>query len=215
MSDITIKGSLKILNPENIKKEILKALRRRLSRKLKAAVNDIERDSSVVLLDAILGSTTAKSLFNGSLREELGITDTSQVYSIIQIIANNLQVRVDGPKISGQQIRLKIRLEAIPKDFNSKLPGIGSYQTEKGQSIDWLKWLTELGDSIIVREYDVRAGFPKSSRTGDKIMVKGKGWRVPPEHAGSQSSNFITKACDSALGEIAKYFILSIERALK
>ena len=25
-------------------------------------------------------------------------------------------------------------------------------------------------------------------------MVKGKGWRVPPTHAGSQGDNFITKA---------------------
>ena len=206
---------MKLLNPEKVKQDILKALHRHLSRNIRGAVDNIDSIASVMLLDAILASPTAKSLFNGSLREELGITDTSQVYSIIRIIANNLEVKVQGPKISGQQIRLKMRLEAIPKDFNSKLPGIGSYRTEKGQTIDWLKWLTELGDSIIVREYEVRAGFPKSSRTGDKIMVKGKGWRVPPEHAGSQSSNFITKACDAALPEIGKYFIQSVERSLR
>ena len=67
-----------------------------------------------------------------------------------------------------------------------------------------MKWLLTLGDAVIVRDYEVKAGFPKSSRTGDKIMVKGSGWRVPPEHAGSEGNNFITRAIDEALPEIEK-----------
>jgi hypothetical protein len=78
----------------------------------------------------------------------------------------------------------------------------GSYSTEKGQRIPWFEWLTELGDRVIVRDFDSEGGHSKQSRTGDMIMVKGGGWRVPPQHAGSPGDNFITKAIDGSLSEI-------------
>ena len=33
-------------------------------------------------------------------------------------------------------------------------------------------------------------------------MVKGRGWRVPPEHSGSEDNNFITRAIDSVLPQL-------------
>ena len=35
-------------------------------------------------------------------------------------------------------------------------------------------------------------------------MVRGKGWRVPPQHAGNEDNNFLTKAIDSVLPKIEK-----------
>jgi len=214
MSDITIKGSLKILNPEKIKKNILQAMQKHLKQRLRGIHRNLESSASIILLDAILASSTAQSIFNGELKEELGIADTSKAYTLFQIIANDSRLSINGPKISGGMISLKMTYEAVPKDIASKFGDIGSFTTKKGKKIPWLEWLTELGDAVIVREYEVKAGFPQSSRTGDKIMIKGKGWRVPPQHSGSQGNNFITKACDQALNEISNHWVKEIERAI-
>ncbi len=80
--------------------------------------------------------------------------------------------------------------------------------------LPWLKWLTTLGDAVIVRDYEVRAGFPDKSRTGDKIMVKGSGWRVPPAHSGTPENNFLTRAIDEALPAIEDNIIYYFKGAV-
>ena len=215
MSNIHIGMSLKILNPSKVNKNILQAIQKYLQQKVNGDRRQFESSASIIILDAILASPTAKSVFNGQLKEEFGIEDTGKVYTLFSIIANDSRLKVDGPKISGGTISLKMTYEAVPKDMVSKFGDIGSFRTKEGQSIPWFEWLTELGDAIIVKEYEVKGGFPQNSRTGDKIMVKGAGWRVPPQHAGSFGNNFITKACDEALDEIGKRWIQAIERALR
>jgi len=41
-------------------------------------------------------------------------------------------------------------------------------------------------------------------------MIKGKGWRVPPEYAGNPANNFVTRATDSILNELGN----SIEKTI-
>ena len=68
---------------------------------------------------------------------------------------------------------------------------------------------------IIVRDYNVEGGYPQFSRTGDMIMKKGRrGWRVPPEFAGSHNNNFVTRATDSILLELGDYIQKTTENML-
>ncbi|HCI71445.1 MAG TPA: hypothetical protein DHV30_12970, partial [Balneola sp.] len=88
-----------------------------------------------------------------------------------------VKLKVESPRISGDKIVAKFTIEAAPSDLQTVTSGSedGLQETEKGQSLPWLKWLLTLGDAVIIRSFEVKAGFPKRSRTGDKIMVKGRG----------------------------------------
>ena len=102
---------------------------------------------------------------------------------------------------------------AVPVDL-SAFASAGTYTTEKGTAIPWFEWLTTLGDAVIVREYDVESGFPSKSRTGDKIMVRGKGWRVPPAYSGTETNNFVTRATDSILPELSEFISKTVRTTL-
>ena len=130
-------------------------------------------------------------------------------------IVNSANLTISVPKLIGSKIVGNIKLEAAPLDLETLKSGDdGVQETEKGQMLPWLEWLTTLGDSVIVRDYEVKAGFPDRSRTGDKIMVKGGGWRVPPEHSGTEENNFITRAIDESLPEIEKNIMYFFKGAL-
>lgn len=212
---MSVDFSLKLLYPEKVKKNILIAMNKHLTLKFKtsSSLRDFENKASILLHQKMMSSPTTKAILNGDLREEFGLTNPEEIDSILFQIANNSTFDVRGPKMTRNHISMTISYKAVPPDV-SHIPGAGIQQTEKGQTLPWLKWLTELGDSVIVKEYEVRAGFPQSSRTGDKIMVAGQGWRVPPQHAGSSGNNFITKASEEALDEIGKLFVKVIRTSL-
>lgn len=72
-------------------------------------------------------------------------------------------------------------------------------------TIAWLEWLLKSGDKIVVRDYTFVLGNSKSSRTGLGIMREsksGRGWRIPPEHSGTATNNFVTRAIDGNLKRI-------------
>ena len=94
-------------------------------------------------------------------------------------------------------------------DFSSFRDSL-SYITDKGSNIEWFHWLTSLGDSVIVREFEVESGRSDQSRTGSKIMVKGGGWRVPPLHSGKEGNNFITRATNQILPELESFILKTV-----
>jgi hypothetical protein len=210
-----LRASLKVITPEReIRKQMLRAMHRHVKKYFKNNAKYLETHVASELMTALIASPTMKSLQNGPLREELGV-QTPNVWGITMAIVNSSKLTVNVPKITGNNIVGRIRLEAAPTDLAILKTGDpGVEETENGQMLPWLEWLTTLGDAVIVRDYEVRAGFPNHSRTGDKIMVRGKGWRVPPEHAGTQDNNFLTKAIDEALPKLEKDIIYYFKGAL-
>ena len=213
-----MKFSLKLITPKGkIEKDMLVAINRHISKNLssRAISKRIESKGKELLRETFHKSNTVRSLLQGELRGEIGLPSSQDgaVDLILNAVAGTIEVTAGKPKIIASKIRMKIIVNAVPielKDFSS----LGTYTTEKGTEIPWFEWLTSLGDRIIVREYETEAGHPKTSRTGDKIMVKGRGWRVPPEHAGSEGNNFITKASEQVLPELGKFIINEIKRSL-
>tara|TARA_Y100001963_G_scaffold32832_1_gene45625 strand:+ start:6244 stop:6897 length:654 start_codon:yes stop_codon:yes gene_type:complete len=197
--------SLKLLNEEAMQKQILKAVLERLKWKWEWHAEALKNTFGVEVMAAITESPTYKSMDGGVLQEEFGLVSGAHgMDQIIMGIINSSNMIIREPKISGNRITGSMRIESVPLDL-SEFHDIAQQVTEKGQRLPWFKWLTTLGDAIIVRDFEVQAGFPKSSRTGDKIMVKGSGWRVPPEHAGSEGNNFITKAVDEIMPRLEKH----------
>ena len=207
--------SMKLLDEKNIEKEILKAMHKHVKKYFKNNAEYLEMSVANTLMTAIHASPTMQELKSGRLKEELGDEFVNE-YGITMAIVNAAKLTVGVPKISGGKIVGNIKLEAAPTDLATLTSGHeeGIQETEKGQMLPWLKWLTTLGDAVIVRDYEVRAGFPDKSRTGDKIMVKGSGWRVPPAHSGTPENNFLTRAIDDALPEIEKNIIYYFKGAV-
>lgn len=209
-----MKISVNIINPKEIEKNVLKAMQKHVSKNFKKYADYLETHVASTLMTALLASPTMKELKSGRLREELGVEFVNE-YGITMAVVNSAKLTVKEPKIIGAKIVASIKLEAGPYDLETLKSGDdGVQETEKGQMLPWLEWLTTLGDSVIVRDYEVKAGFPDRSRTGDKIMVKGGGWRVPPEHSGTEENNFITRAIDESLPEIEKNIMYFFKGAL-
>ena len=213
-----MKFSLKLITPKSkIEKDMLLAINKHLSQKLssRSISNRIESKGKDLLSEEFYNSNTVRSLLQGELRGEIGLPSSQDgaVDYILRAIAGTVEVTAGKPKVIANKIRMKIVMNAVPTDLRH-FSSLGSYTTEKGTEIPWFEWLTSLGDRVIVREYEVESGHAKSSRTGDKIMVKGKGWRVPPEHAGSEGNNFITKASEQILPELGKFIVNEIKRSL-
>lgn len=203
--------SMKLLDEKNIEKEILKAMHKHVKKYFTKYADYLESAVGYELSLAVEKSPTIQGLRQGGgLAEELGV-EFVNIWGIISTVAHDsTTVKVEAPKIVGNQISAKWTVTAAPSDLATiaaSLHDNGIQETEKGQQLKWMEWLLTLGDAVIVRDYEVRAGFPDKSRTGDKIMVKGSGWRVPPAHSGTPENNFITRAIDEALPEIEKQMI--------
>jgi len=72
------------------------------------------------------------------------------------------------------------------------------------------------GGQIIVRNYRVKMGSNRASRTGMAIMVESPGdsWRVPPEFAGTSNNNWVTRALSKIDDKILDIIQLEIERKI-
>ena len=213
---MSIKASIKLVTPpKEIERRILDAIGKHLSKNLTRVEGDIRNSLYNMLYNALNNSQETQSIVGGQLRSELGIVDAGeQLSQIFQAIVHATTVKFEKPKIRGARLAMSITVTAVPFDLSSVAGGIGKYTTEKGTEIDWFKWLTELGDAVIVRKHESSAEFPSKSRTGDKIMIKGKGWRVPPEFAGTAQDNFVTRATDQILPDLEKAIIKIINRKI-
>ena len=84
--------------------------------------------------------------------------------------------------------------------------------TKRGYSLPWLEWLLLKNNKVIVNNYDVKLGPNINSRTGNAIMVSSNNnWRVPPQFAGSQASNWTTRAIERVDKQIESIIQKAIE----
>jgi hypothetical protein len=210
-----MKIKLELVNPGEIKRKIVKELASEVRQRIASnnLATKIENGASSTIQKYLWNSPTTRELLSGGpLQGELGVPDSQKgiFESILHSIIDNVKVDVKFKSLT-TKIDLKITV-SFPSDF-SAYKAVGTYTTEKGRVIPWFEWLTELGDRVIVRDFISEGGHPKQSRTGDMIMVKGGGWRVPPQHAGSPGDNFITKAVDASLLEVTADISRILKRA--
>jgi len=162
----------------------------------------------VMVLDevrtAIVSTEPYQAVVNGQLDAELGFypnEGATRMESILQLWLQS--VRVTGPHIDGNGVRLKIT--AIPSDYDRVLasPEASYRSNPSGSTIEWLKWMLVNADSIA--EYSIKHGSFGNSRSGEAYMIHiganaiGGGWSLqPPEGAGG-GTNFIMEAMDNAM----------------
>jgi hypothetical protein len=132
---------------------------------------------------------------DSKLRFQLGIVNAEpKMTKVLDQWIESVSVRLNAVRPSGKDFKGGIEIVAVPSDYADVLglPDVITV-TNKGQELNWLKWLLLDGGGVIVSGWHVLYK-PGSGRTKGAIMVKKGSWSVPDYAAGDNSNNFITRA---------------------
>ena len=199
----------------NVQAEIESRLRALLIQHLNKQLPNIEKACKQILDSAIKLSPTYQSLrsANGQLRQELGIEHPEVIDQLMQIWVDSLRATLTINRRS-----LVVTVQAV-KEYSDLIKvayhPFASYQTDKGATIEFMRWLLFVGTQPVVEDYYVKKAnsFERQySRTDSLIMRAKKGgvYRIPSEDAGTQENNFITRVCEQIGDEILQ----AIKRSL-
>ena len=152
------------------------------------------------VLDILRGEDTFSSLLNGDLVGEFGFPKDSskRLEAILAKIGESLVMTFYPFKYKNNKITGGYKFAMIKSDFSDIIKMTEAIvQTEKGVGLPWLEWLLTYGDSVIFTDYKIV--FKNAGRSGMAAMVPSKttGWRVPKEHSGTITNNWITRAIDA------------------
>jgi len=199
----------------NLQQEIEVRLRRLLIEHLRRQLPKIEVACKQILKAAIELSPTYRSLrdANGQLRQELGIAHPEVIDTLMQVWVDSLQATM---KINRRSI--VVSLEAV-KEFSDLIKvayhPYASYQTDKGVTIEFMRWLLFVGTQPVIQDYYVKTANSyerQFSRTDSLIMraKQGASYSIPPHFAGTESDNMITKVCQQVGDEILRAIRIAI-----
>lgn len=128
----------------------------------------------------------------GELNAQLGLITGQGVLAsldIINAVLATLEVKVRP--IDGR-LRGGLDLNIQPVNFRTLLDLPSGFVITDSSPLHWLNWLLLEGTKTIVYGYSYNPEL--SGRSGGGTMEKGGVWRIPPQYAGSQRDNFITRA---------------------
>lgn len=191
---------LKILETDQqIVADIMKLIYQEVSNRFVRAQKIIDKPIKKIITDNLKLEPEYSSLINGDLKIDFGIPDSSIVDNIIEIIVDKINVNLKTIITTPQGLRggLEINFfadddyENVVENINAKV-----VDTNSGFIVPWLRWLLLEGTSPLVKEYDVKYQAGKG-RSGGGFMIRAdKDWSVPPQFAGSKSSNWLTRATE-------------------
>lgn len=114
------------------------------------------------------------------------------VSDIVKAIQNS--VVTNFVKFEPNSLRGSFQFAVQPTDFRNllNLP-MGTVISEKGEPIDWLRWLLTEGDSVIIYGWSYSPGA--KGRSGGGNMVEVGNWSIiNPRYTGTIADNFVTRA---------------------
>lgn len=202
---------------DQIEKKIRAELLKEVNRVMDSAINRTVKPIRILVKDTLMNQPEVTSLDGRQLAGEFGLSDGGQrIENIIDYWVNNIIVSKKRATASGSQLDASFTIKMIRSDYEDVLASNeATVTTTKGQELPWLEWLLKFGDRAIVREYDVRFGINKRSRSGVAFMVRSKrSWGVPPQFAGTADNNFVTRALDSIEDEIISIFENSLRKLI-
>lgn len=184
-----LKGTL-----DQIRQDIGTAMKRTVDA-INPGMNAFAREKSQ---EAIARSNEMNNLLSGRLRNEFGVEDAqSAVRQIVDILTRQLTVRLES-KIINNEFELTYTADFLREIDSFVNMTEGTYETEKGAQIPWMKWWLEDGSRPLIKNYYYKHVVRAASRTGTGIMVRSKNlsWGVPTETQGTELNNAITRAIE-------------------
>lgn len=197
-----------IENDNYIRNSIMEILKKDINKALDSTVLKIKDPIIQVIKTALKNEPEYSSLMSGQLRSEFGIDDTSKIDIAINNISNSILIEKKLMSVNNFGLSGGLDLKIInSQDFGGALTDSTAFvnDSERGYNLPWLEWLLLKGNSIIVRNYEVKYGQNSRSRSGDAIMIdSSSNWRVPPEYAGTVRDNWTTRALSRVDSSITK-----------
>lgn len=206
-SQLIMNFTLKLVESNSaISQKIIDALLPQVRDFMVDSINKLKKELPPVIKSIVINTPEYESILNGKLKYEFGLPDSSsKLAGLLDLWSTNLSYSFKPPKKSKTQIVSNISVSAIKIDFSDVLYSDYAimYDGLRGYALPWLEWLLLEGNKSIIRNYEVKFGSNRYSRTGNAIMkTSSASWSVPSEFAGTISDNWITRAIDGAENEI-------------
>ncbi len=198
------KGNMSIELLENdreFEKIILDLIQTKFATTALRSIDKIKQRIKPIVFQALNECPEMKELKSGTkLRAELGLkrTDaTNAADSIAKTVSQAITVTFDR-SLGTKDIKGGILLNVQPRDYQNVLniPKASVFY-KPNDRLDWLDWLLNKGDSIIVSGFHfapVTNRKVDGGRTGLGTMKQGGSWRIDPVYSGTSDDNFITRA---------------------
>mgnify|MGYP004448138007 CR=1 FL=1 len=193
MKDISVSLSL-VEGERAIQQMIKRAMSEKLNKSFGGKVAGTLRQQILDnVLEWLMESPEIRAVAYGPLKGDFGIPkgqSVTEANNIIDAVLRTIHVEVvpfDNRLNGGLVIRIQ------PADFKNIFARIKPVMTEKGEQLDWIRWLLERGDDIVIAKYHVVPSSSTRSRSGDALMKDGGMFRVRPEYSGTLDNNAITR----------------------
>ncbi len=183
---------------------MLDSLARQLNERLRKVRTEFRKRVRALIKEILLHTPEAESMYTGGvLAAEFGFypgVGEIRVDAVANRVKDSARVYFSKIRRTGTQLAGRIRIQMVVSDFSDvfSIPE-QSYITEKGDELEWLKWLLLEGDRIINAEYGVVFGKSKNSRSGNAVMLPigskfKRPFRVNPRYSGTKDNNWLTRA---------------------
>lgn len=204
-----------------LERDLLRLLRDDIADRWTKALPDIRQEFVWALDDAILASDTYKALMPGGiLSYEFGLP-VNEAYTMVETIKDiwlsEVHLGITPLRVThNNQISGGFRVRAINSNLENVLRSEAAKVTyysktyEKEVTLEYLRWLLTMGDSIIVDDYQVvlNPGLGRRlSRSGNALMFKLSGessYSVNPSFSGTKSSNWTHKFLDKVKDDLER-----------
>lgn len=187
---------------ENINQAIAEEFNKRIKKNKKKAIDRMRRTLPVWIrvqpeMRSLLDVGTPGSL-NANFGLPVGLA-TNAVDALINSIVNTINIRLTP---MDRSLKGNVEFVVQPQNYANLLSLPEGYNPLTSSNIHWLDWLLLKGDTTIIIGYSYN---PKSGlgRSGGGNMRAGGVWRVPPEFAGSDQNNFLTRALSNRERELS------------
>ena len=200
------KVSLKILESnKEITKRIHKALLKDIDTYINKRIPRVLEQVTIIARSALLRSPEIQSLAGGTLMADFGLTSNPGP-SIVDSILSTLTIETHNAQATATNITGGFTIKLQPNSYGNLYSAPFATQAIKGGSLPWLKWLLELGDTIIILNYGVEYG--PHGRTGMAHMVEdNRPFKVNSNYSGTKDNNFITRAFATTEQEITNAIV--------
>jgi hypothetical protein len=126
-------------------------------------------------------------------------SEAMRLDEVMNAIANGIVVRHEMFRVFGARITGHLEVCLVPQNYKDLLNLSSSIiQTEKGEQLNWVRWMLTAGDRILISDHTVvvRMSRDNMGRSGHAVMIlspNARVARIPPPYAGTEDDNFITR----------------------
>ena len=214
---------MKLLNKEQLKKDILKSILDQVYKKLLNNSPIIREKIRQEHLRIWKNSIVYKELLHGDLGHQIGFykgTAQHMVDTILEVFSRSLLVHVRKfRKKSGIYTGLKIEVLKMTRligltDLDESI--IDTQNTATRRYLPWVQWLFFDGNKFLVYDFEYTPTADVRSRSGFGLMThnESEAWRIPPQFSGVATNNWIIRELEENIGHLNSFYGTVIEESI-